>query len=140
MKAHPEKALAFWARKSELRKQPGRCTRCAKPHTGGGQCPECMAYAAEYRKRRRAAGLPAVEPAAFTALTKRVANLEHYFARLSTLRLVEYKRGYVAGRRLHRKSVERASYFNALPTATPQELAEFSHEFAPLTRRGEVRP
>lgn len=130
MKTHPEKAVKFWASKAELRKQPHRCNRCAKPHEGGGQCPACKAYAAEYRARKRSAGLPVVEPATIAALEKRVANLENYFANLSTLRRVEYKRGYVAGRRLHRKAQARASYFSAMPTASMQELAQISHEYA----------
>lgn len=123
------KAQAFWQRKAALRKQPHRCTRCAKPHEGGGQCAACRAYAAEYRARKRAAGLPAVEPATIADLTKRIANLEHYFARLSTQERVAYNRGYCAGRRLHRKATERASYYNHLPHGTSaQELAEISHE------------
>lgn len=123
------KAQAFWQRKAALRKQPHRCTRCAKPHTGGGQCADCKAYAAEYRARKRAKGLLPVEPATVAALAKRVANLEHYFAKLSLLASVAYNRGYRAGVRKHRAASERAGYFNALPHGTTaQELAEISHE------------
>ena len=127
---HSPKAQAFWARKAALRKQPHRCTRCAKPHDGGGQCAECKAYAAQYRARKRADGLPPVEPKTLAALEKRVANLEHYFAQLSTANRVAYNRGYIAGRRLHRKAAERASYFDAMPRASAQDLAEISHVYA----------
>lgn len=127
---HSPKAIAFWARKTELRKQPGRCPRCAKPHTGEGQCPACRAYAAAYRAKKRNADLPPVEARSVVALEKRVANLEHYFARLSAAQTVAYKRGYCAGRRLHRKSAERARYFDAMPRATAQDLAEISHAYA----------
>ena len=126
----PEKALKFWADKAPRRKMPHHCNRCGKPHRGGGQCPACKTYAAKYRARKRAALMPQVEPKTIASLEKRVANLENYFANLSTLRRMEYKRGYCAGRRLHRKAQERASYFDALPTASRQELAEISHEYA----------
>ena len=70
-----------------------------------------------------------VDGSRLAALERRIGNLEHYFARLSAVQLVAYKKGYVAGRRLHRRSVERASYFDALPRATAQELAALSHKF-----------
>jgi hypothetical protein len=73
--------------------------------------------------------MPPVEPKTIAALEKRVANLENYFANLSTLRRVEYKRGYVAGRRLHRKAQERASYYDAMPHASAQDLREISHAY-----------
>jgi hypothetical protein len=125
------KARAFWARKELLRKSPHHCGRCAKPHIGEGkQCPACKAYAVKYRAKRRNADMPAVEPKTIAALEKRIANLEHYFARLSTQGRVEYKKGYCAGRRLHRKSAERARYYDAMPRAAAQELAQISHEYA----------
>ena len=127
---HSPKARAFWARKEALRKQPNRCTRCAKPYVGKKkQCPTCLEWAAQYRARKRIEEHGAIDAKAFVALEKRVANLEHYFARLSTLSRVEYKRGYCAGRRLHRKAQDRTSYYAAMPQASAQELAELSHEY-----------
>jgi hypothetical protein len=122
------KALAFWARKAALRKQPHHCTRCAKPHEGGGQCPDCRAYAAEYRARKREKPVT-VDSTALARLERRIGNLEHYFAQLSAEKRIAYNRGYCAGRRLHRKAQERASYFNALPEISRGELAEISHEY-----------
>jgi hypothetical protein len=84
---------------------------------------------AEYRARRRSADLPAVDKLCLADLRRRVANLEHYFAQLSTLQRAAWNRGYLTGRRLHRKSQERASYFNALPKISLQEAARISHEF-----------
>lgn len=123
--------LARMAEKSALRKLPGHCCRCAKPHRGPArQCPACTAYAAEYRAKKLAATRGVmVDSQHLTALERRIGNLEHYFARLSEVSRVSYKRGYVAGRRLHRAADERASYYGALPSATAQELAEISHEF-----------
>jgi hypothetical protein len=130
VKPHCAKAVAFWARKAELRKQPHRCARCAKPNANGHkQCNACRAYATEYRARKRVADFGTVDAKTVAALERRIANLEHYFASLSTAQRVAYNRGYVAGRRLHRKAAERASYFDAMPTATAQELAEISHEY-----------
>ncbi len=117
------------AEKNALRKLPGRCTRCAKPNANAKkQCPACLAYAAEYRAAKRTKPVT-VDSSQLAALERRVGNLEHYFARLSEAQRVAYKRGYVAGRRLHRRAAERASYFEALPRASAQELAALSHEF-----------
>lgn len=127
---HSPKALAFWARKAALRKQPHRCTRCAKPnYNGKKQCDDCRAYAAEYRARKREKPVT-VDTAALAQLERRIGNLEHYFARLSAEKRVAYNRGYCAGRRLRRKSAERASYFAALPHAEAQDLREMSHAYA----------
>lgn len=121
--------LSRMAEKAELRKQPGHCVRCAKPHAGPAkQCPACLAYAAEYRAAKRTKPVT-VDSSKLAALERRIGNLEHYFARLSEAQRVAYKRGYVAGRRLHRRAAERASYYDALPRATAQELAAISHEF-----------
>lgn len=129
MKQHSEKARAFWARKAALRKQPHRCARCAKPNDNGHkQCDACRAYAADYRARKREKPVT-VDGTALARLERRIGNLEHYFAQLSAEKRVAYNRGYVAGRRLHRKSAERASYFDALPHGTTaQELAEICHD------------
>lgn len=127
---HSPKALAFWAAKAALRKQPLRCTRCAKPNTNGEkQCDACRAYAAEYRARKREKPVT-VDSTALARLERRIGNLEHYFAQLSAEKRVAYNRGYCAGRRLHRKSAERASYFDAMPQASAQDLREISHAYA----------
>ena len=124
------KAQAFWAAKAERRRTPGRCGRCGKKNTNGhGQCDECRAWFADYRARKRQK-LITVEVAMIEKLERRIANLEHYWAHVSRLGYVQYKRGYRAGQRIHRKSAERASYFDAMPHATAQELAKISHEFA----------
>ena len=124
------KARAFWAAKAERRKSPHHCSRCAKPNNNGHrQCDECRAYSAAYRARKNANPV-SVDASALAHLERRVGNLEHYFARMSEVQKVAYKRGYSAGRRLHRESAERASYFDALPTASAQELASISHEYA----------
>lgn len=126
---HSPKAQAFWARKAALRKQPHRCTRCAKPNANGEkQCDACRAYAAEYRARKREKPVT-VDRTALARLERRIGNLEHYFAQLSAEKRVAYNRGYCAGRRLHRKAAERASYFDAMPRATPQDLREISHAY-----------
>ena len=126
---HSPKALAFWALKSEARKRPHVCARCAKPNANGHrQCDACRDYSAQYRARKRIKPVT-VDAIALAKLERRIGNLEHYFAQLSTENRVSYNRGYCAGRRLHRKSAERASYFAALPTASHEELAQISHEY-----------
>ena len=88
-------------------------------------------------KTRRKAGQSTVLDVAICSAL-RVENarqgeriLMHYWLqkRRNAEKRVAYNRGYCAGRRLHRKAAERASYYNALPHgATAQELAEISHE------------
>ena len=119
------KAQAFWSRKADLRKQPGHCGRCGKPNANGLRtCDKCRSWMAQYRAGKRDAAAPTANAAAHFALCRRVANLEHYFARLSEVQRVAYNRGFCAGRRLHRKAQERATYFEALPTPTAQDLRE----------------
>lgn len=129
---HSPKAQAFWARKAELRKSPMHCGRCAQPHdraaTGQAQCPACRAYAAEYRAEKRQS-VVTIDRTELGRLERRVANLEHYFARLSTAQTVAYKRGYVAGRRLHRKASEAQSYRGAMPTPAAEDLRAMSHAY-----------
>ena len=134
-KPFPAKAVAFWSRKEALRKQPGRCCRCGKPNSNGKrQCPACAAYAAEYRARKRTTAHGVlIDSRALAALEKRVANLEHYFARLSTVGRVEYKRGYCTGRRIHRKAAERESYREAMEASggiDHETLEQISHAYA----------
>ena len=124
------KAQAFWAAKAKRRRTPGHCSRCGKPNANGhAQCDECRAYAASYRARKRQK-FATVDVATLEKLERRIGNLEHYWAHLAELGVMQYKRGYRAGVRKHRESAERASYFDALPHASAQELAEISHEFA----------
>lgn len=129
---HSPKALAFWKRKAALRKEPGRCTRCAKPNNNGHkQCDKCREWAAQYRARKVAEKRGVlVDRTTLEALERRIGNLEHYWAHVSLLGYVQYKRGYRAGQRIHKSAQERASYFDAFPRATAQELAEISHEFS----------
>ena len=133
--AQHAKASAFWSRKAAIRKTAGHCCRCGKPHnTGKRQCAQCAAYAAEYRARKRtqAHGVM-IDSRALASLEKRVANLEHYFARLSTAGRVEFNRGYCAGRRLHRKAAEAQSYRAAMEARGAvgiEDLQQFSHAYA----------
>ena len=125
------KAAAFWDRKQSNRRKPGHCGGCGKPSDNGQRtCTKCRERGAKLRDRKRVEEHGATDAKTVAALEKRVANLEHYFARISTLAKVEYNRGYCAGRRLHRKAQERASYHDAMPRATAQELAEISHAYA----------
>lgn len=121
MNHHPAKAIAFWARKAALRKQPFRCSRCAKPiKAQHGTCQACRDWMRDYKLRKRPA--VTVDAAALANIERRLGNVEHYFARLSEIARVAYRRGYCAGRRLHRAAQERASYFDALPQISRQEL------------------
>lgn len=126
MNPHPAKAVAFWQRKAELRKQPHRCTRCAKPNNNGHkQCDKCRAWSAQYRERKVAEKRGVVvDRAALEKLERRIGNLEHYWAHVSQLGYVQYKRGYRAGQRIHRAASERASYFNALTAHSYAEATQ----------------
>jgi len=126
---HSPKAVAFWQRKAALRKEAHRCSRCAKTNANGfRQCDRCREYAAELRASKRSKPV-AVDSGALAAIERRVGNLEHYFAKLSEMQRAAYRQGYCAGRRLHRKSVERASYHDAMPRASGQDLREMSHAY-----------
>ena len=131
------KAKAAWAIKAAARAIATNCCRCGKPHdrkaTGHKQCPACLAYAAEYRRRKRVGEHGATDAKTVAALEKRVANLEHYFARLCTAERVAYNRGYVAGRRLHRRAAESQSYRDAMEARGSvgfEDLQQLSHAYA----------
>lgn len=129
-KTFPAKAVAFWRRKEELRRQPGRCCRCGKPNANGNrQCDACREYAAKYRARKRFQkhGVM-VDSMALADIERRLSNVEHYFARLSELQRASYNRGYCAGRRLRITAQERASYFDAMPRMSAQELRTISNQ------------
>ncbi|MBI5770905.1 MAG: hypothetical protein HZA93_24215 [Verrucomicrobia bacterium] len=127
-----EKARARWSRQAVRRARPDRCSHCGRLHdkvgTGFQQCPVCRAIAKKRRQKQRV-DVRVVSAAVLARLEKRIGAMENYVAHLRAFGRIEYHRGYVAGRRLHRKAQERAKYFEALPTASTQELATMSHAY-----------
>ena len=96
------KALAFWALKTERRKSPLFCGRCAKPlahhERGCRQCDVCRERAAAYRARKRQKPIT-VDSAELARLETRIAKVEHNLAIVQRDARASYKRGYCAGRK-----------------------------------------
>jgi hypothetical protein len=127
------KAYARWQRRKELRARADHCSHCGRLHdraaTGRNQCPKCLATAKAHRQQRPKS-LVEIGRSELHRLEKRIAAVEHYCAHLRTFGRIEYNRGYVAGRRLHRAAQERASYREAMPSASFEDLSQISHAYA----------
>lgn len=115
--AHRAKAADRWRRKKALRASPDHCSHCGRVHdkagTGFQQCPTCRETAAKHRRKTRSTILE-VGRSELRRLEKRIAAMENYCANLRALQKIEYRRGYVAGRRLHRRAAESQSYRDAM--------------------------
>ena len=134
--AHRAKAADRWRRQKALRASPGHCSHCGRLHdkagTGFQQCPVCRDTAAKHRRKTRQTILE-VGRAEFRRLEKRIGAMENYCANLRALQKIEYRRGYVAGRRLHRKAAERESYRDAMEARggiDHETLEQLSHAYA----------
>ena len=130
------KASAFWARKAELRKQPGHCPRCARAHAGPHrQCPACLAKAAERRQRERVR--PITNAADITSemdqFRRELNKLRVMVRNMADARRESYLRGFMSGQRNYRRNRNKhlKRYFDAYPTASTQELAQISHAYGP---------
>lgn len=132
----PEKARAKarerWHRQKALRESPGHCSHCGRLHDGANgkrRCPKCVESQKKSRQKKSSAILE-VGREELHRLERRIGAMENYVAKLRAFGRIEYNRGYVAGRRLHRRAVESAGYFGAMPRASVQELAQISHAYA----------
>ena len=97
------RAAARWNRQKALRADPMHCSHCGRIHdkqfTGFKQCPICRETAKRHRRKTRSTILE-VGRSELMRLEKRIAAMENYCANLRALQKIEYRRGYVAGRRL----------------------------------------
>ena len=131
-----ERAAARWRSQKALRADPMHCSHCGRIHdkqaTGYQQCPTCRETAQRHRRKTRSTILE-VGRGELLRLEKRIAAMENYCANLRALQKVEYRRGYVAGRRLHRKAVEAQSYRDAMEARGSvgfEDLQQLSHAYA----------
>lgn len=131
-----ERAAARWRSQKALRASPHNCSHCGRTHdkqaTGYQQCPTCRETAQRHRRKTRSTILE-VGRGELLRLEKRIAAMENYCANLRALQKVEYHRGYVAGRRLHRKAVEAQSYRDAMEARGSvgfEDLQQLSHAYA----------
>ena len=130
-----ERASARWRSQKALRASPHNCSHCGRTHdkqaTGYQQCPACSETAKRHRRKTRSTILE-VGRGELLRLEKRIAAMENYCANLRALQKVEYRRGYVAGRRLHRKAVEAQSYRDAMEASGSvgfEDLQQLSHAY-----------
>jgi DNA-directed RNA polymerase subunit RPC12/RpoP len=130
------RAAARWNRQKALRADPMHCSHCGRIHdkqaTGYQQCPECRDTAKRHRRKTRSTILE-VGRGELRRLEKRIAAMENYCANLRALQKIEYRRGYVAGRRLHRRAAESQSYRDAMEARGSvcfEDLQQFSHAYA----------
>jgi hypothetical protein len=86
--------------RDKLRKQPGNCTRCGKPHTGRWKtCDTCRLYRVNYHKRKRWAPINLNEcERMLQELGARVLKLENKIKGLKLYAENSYQRGYAKGR------------------------------------------
>lgn len=131
-----ERAAARWTRQKALRADPMHCSHCGRIHdkqaTGYQQCPECRETAKRHRRKTRCTILE-VGRGELLRLEKRIAAMENYCANLRALQKIEYRRGYVAGRRLHRRAAESQSYREAMASRGSvgiEDLRQISHVYA----------
>ena len=131
-----ERAAARWRSQKALRASPRNCSHCGRTHdkqaTGYQQCPTCRETARRHRRKTRSTILE-VGRSELLRLEKRIAAMENYCANLRALQKVEYRRGYVACRRLHRKAVEAQSYRDAMEARGSvgfEDLQQLSHAYA----------
>ena len=131
-----ERAAARWQRQKALRASPHNCSHCGRTHdkqaTGYQQCPECRETAKRHRRKTRCTILE-VGRGELLRLEKRIAAMENYCANLRALQKIEYRRGYVAGRRLHRRAAESQSYRDAMESRGSvgfEDLQQLSHAYA----------
>jgi len=131
-----ERALARWRSQKALRADPMHCSHCGRIHdkqaTGYQQCPECRETAKRHRRKTRCTILE-VGRGELIRLEKRIAAMENYCANLRALQKIEYRRGYVAGRRLHRRAAESQSYRDAMASRGSvgiEDLRQISHVYA----------
>jgi hypothetical protein len=131
-----ERASARWIRKKALRADAMHCSHCGRIHdkqaTGYQQCTECRETAKRHRRKTRSTILE-VGRGELLRLEKRIAAMENYCANLRALQKIEYRRGYVAGRRLHRRAAESQSYRDAMASRGSvgiEDLRQISHVYA----------
>lgn len=128
---HRAKAEAFWKRLGVLRRTPGHCCRCGKPHTATTrQCPKCLAYQARYRghlgdtnKKVTATTLVA----AVKQCRREVSKLREIIKQMQRARRADYQRGYLRGRQT---GIDTGRYGDSLPASVSfEELRGMSHVY-----------
>lgn len=95
-----ERLKALIAKKDKLRKLPGHCIRCGKPHEGRWKtCDNCRLYRVNYHKRKRWAPINLNEcERMLTELGARVHQLERQVKSFKDFARNGYNRGYARGR------------------------------------------
>jgi hypothetical protein len=136
------KAQKFWAAKTELRKQKGRCGRCAQPFQSEEyrHCQACRDYSARRREEKRVEPVT-VDNRTLAALERRVAALEQSLTMSQLAGRVIYRKAFSRGlslaKTLTKKAVARmmeqeekaTDYFGAFPEITKQELSTMNHAY-----------
>lgn len=91
------KALIFWAKKAELRKDLTRCGRCTKINENGFRtCDKCRDYSKMVREKRKVVPVT-VDQNRMDSLTRRIASMELAIANLQLTGRNKYKKGYAKG-------------------------------------------
>ena len=139
------KAEAFWKRLNNLRRMPGHCNRCGRPHKGWlKQCDHCREYHKQYKAVRFAKRMRlnmatlAQWNVEFDAQERRIGSLEIAVARLQLDGRNAYQRGYRIGfakgrnglaRNLEGLRGEHSEHRNGC-RASREELKVLNHAYA----------
>jgi hypothetical protein len=108
-----------------MRKLPGHCCRCGKPHAGQfRQCDPCRVRVAQAKAKRAAKKITLVLLAAEVKQCRReVSKLREIIKQMQRAVNRAYGRHYRERRTLRK-------YADAWPTITPQELATMNHAYS----------
>ena len=129
------KARERWHRQKALRESHGHCSHCGRLHDGANgkrRCVKCVESQKKSRQKKRKSILE-IGREEIQRLERRIGAMENYVANLRAFGRIEYKRGYVAGRRMHRKAHEAQSYREAMESKVAigfECLQQLSHVYA----------